>query len=341
MTQEKSLHAQLFEATSDAVIFLNAAQRIVMFNHGAAVMFGRAAQDMLGQTLEALLPQRFVHAHGHHLSGFARGDDGSRPMGDRREIFGLRASGEEFAAEAGITKVHMDGETYLAVVMRDVTERRHFETELRNKNSELAVLQERNRLARDLHDAVTQSLFSASLMAETLPAVLANDHAAAMRQLEQIRRLNRSALAEMRGLLFELRPNAIADGRMSELLKQLADAADGRSGITFTVTCSERSRLPPAVQVGLYRIAQEACNNIIKHSKATHAEIQYTGGDTRASLLIHDNGCGFDVQSTPGGHFGLRIMRERAAEFGAHIEFDSMPGQGTDVLVSWEKPEAP
>jgi PAS domain S-box-containing protein len=330
------LMERLYDTISDAVIFLDQGHRIEMFNQGAERMFGYEATEMIGRSMDLLLPERFRLMHAGHVTTFAQGSVSSRNMGDRREIFGLRKNGDEFAAEAGITKLELKGVQHLAVVVRDITLRRKFEQELRAKTSELAVVHERTRIARDLHDAVTQSLFSASLMSETLHAVIEHDRAAALRQVDQIRRLTRSALAEMRGLLIELRPGAIADGKLGDLLHQLGEATGGRANIKFMVHASERERLPPAVQVGFYRIAQEACNNVIKHSKAHAAEIQFTSTGTAAHLLVHDDGHGFDMTQVGGRHFGLVNMRERAAEFGGEIEITSAPGQGTDILVTWE-----
>ena len=138
---------------------------------------------------------------------------------------------------------------------------------------EIAVTEERNRLARELHDAVTQSLFSASLIAEALPGILESNPKEGQELLTELRQLNRGALAEMRALLVELRPSALIESHLEDLLRQLAEAATGREGIPITVTTNGYSELPPDVHIALYRIAQEALNNALKHARATEISI--------------------------------------------------------------------
>jgi signal transduction histidine kinase len=226
-----------------------------------------------------------------------------------------------------------------AVILRDVTNQHQLEQEARARSAQTAVVAERNRLARDLHDAVTQSLFSASIMAEVLPKLWESDREKALVQLHDIRQLTRNALAEMRTLLLELRPTAITDSKLSELLTHLAEATHCRSGVTVTVHADEQRRLPGEVQVAFYRIAQEALHNVAKHSRAKAADVQLSLLPRQAMLLIHDNGCGFNYtgnNSIGATHLGLRIMHERAEEVGATVQIESAIGQGTDVLVNWE-----
>ena len=132
----------------------------------------------------------------------------------------------------------------------------------------LAALQERQRLAQNLHDAVNQSLFSAGLIAEVLPRLWERDPAEGRRSLEDLRRLTRGALAEMRGLLAELRPQVLIDSELGDLLRQLGNAFTGRTNIPVEVTVSGQGSLPANVQVAFYRLCQEAFNNIAKHARA-------------------------------------------------------------------------
>jgi len=129
---------------------------------------------------------------------------------------------------------------------------------------QLAVMEERSRLARELHDAVTQTLFSASLIAETLPALWESDQDEGRQLLQELRKLSRGAMAEMRTLLLELRPTALAEASLDDLLRQLGEAVTGRTGVPVTMTVEGRCALPEDVHVALYRIAQEALNNVAK-----------------------------------------------------------------------------
>jgi two-component system nitrate/nitrite sensor histidine kinase NarX len=200
----------------------------------------------------------------------------------------------------------------------------------------LAALQERQRLAQNLHDAVNQSLFSAGLIAEVLPRLWERDPEEARRSLEDLRRLTRGALAEMRALLAELRPITLTDTELGDLLRLLGNAFTGRTNIPVAVTMSGQGGLPGETQVALYRICQEALSNIAKHAKASQVEINVRRAPGGLELIIRDNGCGFATSElTPSGHYGLSMMRERAEAVGAVLTITSQRGQGTEVSIRW------
>jgi ligand-binding sensor domain-containing protein/nitrate/nitrite-specific signal transduction histidine kinase len=237
---------------------------------------------------------------------------------------------------------------------------------------QVAAAQERSRLARDLHDAVTQTLFSASLIAEVLPGLWEHDPAEGRQLLGELRQLTRGALAEMRTLLLELRPAALVEANLGDLLRQLAESVAGRSGIPVVVLVAgcPVPDLPDEVQVALYRIAQESLNNVVKHAQARHVEVQLDCSradapegrppDSRdaasgtpagpepqiireavgalpvcVALTITDDGRGFDPAAAPLDHFGLGIIQERSQAIGATLRIESQPGQGTVVEVVW------
>lgn len=201
----------------------------------------------------------------------------------------------------------------------------------------LAVAEERQRLARDLHDAVTQTLFSASITAEVLPRIWERDHNEGLRRLEELRHLARGALAEMRTLLLELRPSALAEASLPDLLRQLSDALRSRARVEVQLQVEGRCDVPPDVRLALYRIAQEALNNIAKHSQANQVWIQlHCDPKLSHRLTIRDDGEGFDMAEISGDNLGLVIMRERSGEIGAELHIESSSGHGTTVEVAWE-----
>jgi len=212
-----------------------------------------------------------------------------------------------------------------------------------------AVAAERSRLARDLHDAVTQTLFSASLIAEVLPRIWERHPDEGRRRLEELRELTRGALAEMRTLLLELRPSALIEAELGDLLRQLAESITGRARVPVSVEVEGECALPPEVKVALYRIAQEALNNVAKHAAASQAAVslryllpspcQGEGPGVRVELRISDDGRGFDPQGVPPESLGLGIMRERAEAIGAALRIKSQVGQGTQVVVAWPSPK--
>jgi two-component system nitrate/nitrite sensor histidine kinase NarX len=204
----------------------------------------------------------------------------------------------------------------------------------------LAALQERQRLAQNLHDAVNQSLFSAGLIAEVLPRLWERNPEEARHSLEDLRRLTRGALAEMRALLAELRPSTLTDAELGDLLRLLGNAFTGRTNIPVAVTVNGAGALPAKTQVALYRICQEALNNIAKHAKAGQVEIDVRYIPGGLELRIGDNGRGFTTSDlTPPGHYGLGMMRERAEAVGAVLTVASRPDKGTEVAVRWKEQE--
>jgi len=210
--------------------------------------------------------------------------------------------------------------------------------ELYEQAQELAVMEERQRLARNLHDAINQSLFSAGLIAEVLPRVWDQDQDLARSSLEDLRRLTRSAQAEMRALLAELRPSTLIDSDLDELLHLLGNALSGRVDIPVVVTATGEIILPAKVQIAFYRVCQEALSNIAKHAKANRVEINLKQEGDMVELHIHDDGKGFDQDQTFSGHYGLEMMRERAEAVGAQLSVTSQPDQGTGLTICWTKP---
>ncbi|HET7144905.1 MAG TPA: PAS domain S-box protein, partial [Anaerolineales bacterium] len=209
--------------------------------------------------------------------------------------------------------------------------------ELYGQAQAFAVLEERQRLARNLHDAVNQSLFSAGLIAEVLPRLWERDQQEARQSLEDLRRLTRGAMAEMRALLAELRPLTLTDSDLGELLRQLGNALSGRTNIPVIVNVSGELILPADVQIAFYRVCQEGLNNIAKHAKASRVELDLKQVEGGIELCIRDDGRGFDVEQTLSGHYGLSMMRERAEAAGALLSVVSEPGHGTKLTIRWAK----
>lgn len=200
-----------------------------------------------------------------------------------------------------------------------------------------AALQERGRLARDLHDAVTQTIFSAALIAEALPAVWERNPEEGQRNLGKLRQLVRGALAEMRTLLFELRPDQIGMADIETLIGQLSDAFTGRTRVPVQLQFEGLAEIPAEVKVTIYRITQEAFNNIAKHAKAQEVTVSLQQHPDQVRLTIRDDGLGFDPKSVSGEHMGITIMRERADKIQANIDIISEPGGGASILLTWPK----
>ncbi|GAB4525604.1 MAG: hypothetical protein OHK0046_41560 [Anaerolineae bacterium] len=217
-------------------------------------------------------------------------------------------------------------------------------SQLRQEAQQIAVYDERSRLARELHDVVTQTLWSASLLADVLPSLWRRAPLRAAERLEQLRQLNRVALQEMRALLLGLRPKDLMETPLDALLMQLIDTTKGQSLFQIDLKVEgARSAVPAEVQIAFYRVAQEALNNVIRHANAKHVMIGLMFAETRpytVTMTIRDDGQGFDVATIYSNHFGTRIMQERANAVGAILSILSEPGHGTAVEMKWFPVEA-
>jgi signal transduction histidine kinase len=209
---------------------------------------------------------------------------------------------------------------------------------------EAAALEERARLARELHDSITQSLFSMTMHAEAAQIALErevgreSDRSAPLltRNLGQLSELTENALAEMRALIFELRPGALQEEGLVAALRKHTAALAAREGISIAVNArGDRTPIEATVEEHLYRCAQEALHNVIKHADADRVIVRvHANGDARLVVEIEDDGDGFDPAAIPAGHLGLRTMRDRMEQVGGTLEIQSEPGGGTLVRVT-------
>ena len=222
-------------------------------------------------------------------------------------------------------------------LQQEIKQRLLVEGELAKRAADEAVTADRTRLARDLHDAVTQTLFSASLTAEVLPELWDMDVEEAKKSTEELRQLTRGALAEMRTLLLELRPSTLTQTRLNDLIKQLCEAFIGRSRLPITLTIEGEGQLPPEVQIAFYRVAQESLNNVFKYARATQVNVKLFLSPSSVHLETRDNGIGFDMSRSKPTSLGMRIMRERAEAIGANLQISSHPGSGTCVEMTWNE----
>lgn len=222
-------------------------------------------------------------------------------------------------------------------LQEEIEQRSRIEKELAEKAAEEAVAADRTRLARDLHDAVTQTLFSAGLIAEVLPDLWEMDIAEAKNSTEELRQLTRGALAEMRTLLLELRPATLTQTRLSDLIRQLCEAFIGRARLPIALNIEGERDLPPEVQVAYYRIAQESLNNIFKYARATKVDVTLCLSSSGVRFEVCDNGIGFDMSTAKPTSLGMRIMRERAEAIGADFHISSTLGAGTCLEVLWNE----
>lgn len=328
LQESEERYRELVEKISDAIYTLDQEGVITFVSPAIERLLGYPPERIMGQPFgKFVLPEdldQVAASFQEMISGRERGPSEYRVVAASGEIRWVSLS----------SQVIFDGEQVTGVrgVLTDISER----VWTQEQREQAVAAAERERLARDLHDAVTQSLFSVSAIAEAVPAIWERDRAEARRGLEELRQLTRGALAEMRSLLLELRPSSLTEQKLDALVHQLVEAMAGRTRMPINTQVTGDCNLPAEARIALYRIAQEALNNVVKHSRASRATVELHCEVGYARLRVSDDGRGFDPLTVPHGHLGLDIMRERAQTIGAELRIESRPGQGTQVLVKWQ-----
>lgn len=246
-----------------------------------------------------------------------------------------------------LVPITVGGEACVMAMAHDITKRKRSEEALRRAQAELAAgiqerasLEERQRLARELHDSVSQALYGISLGAHTALALIDRDRTKVFEALEYVLSQAEAGLTEMRSLIFELRPESLEmEGLVNALTKQTA-ALRARHNLEVELNVCEEPDVPLAVKEALYRIAQEALHNAVKHARSSRLDVCLTREPVNLSLEVCDNGKGFDPLAAYPGHLGLRSMRERAMSVGGTLDIVSAPDRGTQIRARVPIPEA-
>jgi PAS domain S-box-containing protein len=321
---DQSQYRQIFEATSDGLVINDLATGVVVeANPAFCRMHGYSHDEMVG-----LHPTTFIHPDDHHLFADYVGSvtRGRRFLTRARDV---RKDGSIFDVEVNGTQFTFHGTSHILGVVRDVS----VEVQART-----AALEERHRIARDLHDSVSQSLFSLTLYARTAELALRraeidSDTDLAM-ALQEVGELSRGALAEMRALIFELRPGALAEEGLGSALSKHAAAVAARERIPITVSVPDaRVVLEPGAEEHLYRVAQEAIHNAVKHARPNQIEVTLERTAAGLRLEVRDDGSGFDARHGRPGHIGLQTMAERVAALHGELAIESSAGDGTAVVA--------
>jgi len=337
LRQSEAKYRDIVESPNSIILEFDLEGNITFFNRFAQEYFGYREEEILGRNiLGTIVPEvdsagvdlrvKMADLVKHPERYYSSENENMRRNGERVWVAWTNK---------GIYNAQGDLCNILSIGI-DRTEQKETAEILAKQERDNVTAAERNRLARDLHDAVSQTLFSASLIAEVLPRLWEKDPDAGRKRLEEVRELTRGALAEMRTLLFELRPAALAEADLGDLLRQLAASITGRARVSVSIKIEGQCSLSAETKIGLYRIAQEALNNVAKHSSASSATVILRCQAGRVELCIRDNGKGFDLSDVPAERFGLDIMRERAKAIGASLDLRSTISEGTEVTVVWQ-----
>jgi two-component system, NarL family, sensor histidine kinase LiaS len=205
--------------------------------------------------------------------------------------------------------------------------------ELAEQAKSAATIEERQRLARDLHDAVSQQLFALNMLASAAKRSVEKNQEVAKRQIEEIADIALKALGEMRALLLHLRPVHLSDDNLQEGMEKLIDELAQKTNIAFETEIDAIEGLSKGVEDHLFRLLQESLSNALRHSGASLIKLQLTQTSGAVVLKVHDNGKGFDVTEEKKASYGLKTMKERCEELGGKLTITSRAGEGTFVDV--------
>ena len=328
--------AGLLDSAMDAIITVDEAQRVVLYNRAAEKIFGRASEAVLGQTLHQLMPQRYRAGHDEHIRRFAATGTTSRRMGDDAVLYGLRANGEEFPMEASISQLDTGEGKLFTVILRDITERMRAQDELSTFAAEAHAIREgeKSRVARELHDELAQSLTALKMDTIWLRDNARAQPEAAVTKLSEMVGMLDTTVAATRRIAADLRPLLLDDLGLAPAIEWLANTFTQRTGVPCDVDVDEELELQEPYATAVFRIVQESLANVAKHAQASAVSVLVARTPRAVVLEVSDNGRGFATDAPRKPHsLGLMGLRERAQLLKGNASIESGPGQGTRVQV--------
>jgi len=336
----------IVDSAMDAIVTVDAAQNVVLFNRAAEQIFGVRREEAIGAPLDRFLPQRHRAAHRDHIEQFGHTGVSSRRMGDTTTLWALRADGTEFPIEASISQAGAPGQDFYTVILRDVTLRKKAQDALQAQKEELRRLsaqvveareEEKTRIARELHDELGQLLTALKMDLAWLRERLPPGDTDAAERAERMGRVLDQTVGSTRRISADLRPLMLDDLGLAEAANWLVGDFASRSGVQCEIRMTgngELEGIDKSVATAIYRALQESLTNIARHAGARQAWVSVGADNGEIFFEVEDDGRGIapaDLAKTRS--LGLKGMRERVDYLGGSIEVVRAPRGGTRVRV--------
>lgn len=303
---------------------------IVLVNHQLVALFGYERAELLGQSVDVLLPTSLRDTHREHRDAYATAPR-TRAMGTGRALVGRRADGSEFPVEVSLGPVTADSGTFVVAAVRDITERLAIDERLQRAAQDVRVLEDRDRIARDLHDTVIQRLFAAGMSLQAASSIV--DAPDLRRRLDGVVDELDETIRELRTAIYELHQRSIdTDGLRQRITQVVADAPLTGADPTLRLE-GAFDAVPPEQAEQVLAALREALSNVARHAGASTVAITVEAG-AELVLRVRDDGVGIVDDAAPGN--GLANLEARASRLGGSFSVTAPPGGGTDL--EWRVP---
>ncbi|HEY6167370.1 MAG TPA: PAS domain S-box protein [Verrucomicrobiae bacterium] len=330
---EQRLRA-ILDTAVEGIITIDERGIIDSFNPAAERLFGYAAAEVIGRNVSVLMPSPYQQEHDGYLANYLRTGH-AKIIGIGREVVGRRKDGTTFPLQLAVSEVRLPGRRVFTGFIHDLSERKQLEREALEASA-----REQRRIGQDLHDGLGQHLAGIELMGRVLAQSLekvSKPHAA---QAAKLAGHVREALKQARGLARGLTPVQVDAHGLMVALQELAAGAEEMFQVKCVFKCDHPVSVPDnAVATHLYRIAQEALSNAVRHGRAKRIALVLTATPSRLVLSVHDDGCGIPQPLPPGRGLGLRIMQYRAGVIGGSLAIQREKTGGTAVICTVHLPD--